>query len=113
MVSSKRYPEEFKIEAVKQVIEQGHAVTEVATRLGISQHSLYAWLKKYALPEVLLNEQNIQQEEIRRQKAELKRVTEELDILKKAAAFFVNESPQSTLSSWLTKPSMPSGPCAA
>ena len=34
MSSSKRYPEEFKIEAVKQVTEKGHSVTEVATRLG-------------------------------------------------------------------------------
>ena len=29
-MSSKRYPEEFKIEAVKQVTEKGHSVAEVA-----------------------------------------------------------------------------------
>jgi transposase len=38
-----RFPEEFKIEAVKQVTERGHRVTEVAARLDVSQHSLYAW----------------------------------------------------------------------
>jgi transposase len=91
-MSNKRYPEEFKIEAVKQVTERGHAVVDVASRLGISQHSLYEWLKKYSLPEAQRNEQRSQQEEVRRLKAELKRVTEERDILKKAAAFFANES---------------------
>ncbi len=30
-MSSKRYPEEFKIEAVRQVVERGHSVAEVAT----------------------------------------------------------------------------------
>lgn len=29
-MSSKRYPEEFRIEAVKQVTERGHAVVDVA-----------------------------------------------------------------------------------
>lgn len=32
-MSSKRYPEEFKIEAVKQVVDRGHSVSSVATRL--------------------------------------------------------------------------------
>ncbi len=34
-MSSKRYPEEFKIEAVKQVTVAGHSVAEVAERLGV------------------------------------------------------------------------------
>ncbi len=46
-MSGKRYPEEFKIEAVKQVIDRGHSVSSVATRLDITTHSLYAWIKKY------------------------------------------------------------------
>jgi transposase len=33
-MSGKRYTEEFKVEAVKQVSERGHAVAEVASRLG-------------------------------------------------------------------------------
>lgn len=39
-MSQKRYPEEFKIEAVRQIVERGHAVAEVSERLGVSQHSL-------------------------------------------------------------------------
>lgn len=41
-MGSKRYPEELKIEAVKQVTEKGHSVAEVAARLGTTIHSLYA-----------------------------------------------------------------------
>ena len=87
-MSSKRYPEEFKIEAVRQVTEHGHSVAEVATRLGATTHSLYAWLKKYGPRSGQYQEEKDQAAEIRRLKAELKRVTDERDILKKAAAYF-------------------------
>ncbi|CAH5702946.1 hypothetical protein AI2983V1_3808 [Enterobacter cloacae] len=46
-MSGKRYPEEFKIEAVKQVVDRGYSVASVATRLDITTHSLYAWIKNY------------------------------------------------------------------
>ena len=46
-MSSKRYTEEFKIEAVKQVTERGYSVAEVAARLGTTTHSLCSWLKRY------------------------------------------------------------------
>ena len=47
---SKRYPEEFKIEAVRQVTGRGHsvAVAQVADRLGVTTHSLYAWIRELA-----------------------------------------------------------------
>ncbi len=45
-MSSKRYGAEFKAEAVKQVTERGYKVAEVAERLGVSIHSLYAWLRE-------------------------------------------------------------------
>ena len=91
-MSSKRYPEEFKVEAVKQVTERGYVVADVATRIGVSQHSLYQWIKQYGMPERGRQESQGQSAEIRRLKAELKRVTEERDILKKAAAYFAKES---------------------
>jgi transposase len=91
-MSSKRYTEEFKIEAIKQVTERGFPVAEVALRLGVSQHSLYIWLKGYGRPAEVRQEQQSQAAEMRRLKAELKRVMEERDILKKAAAYFAKES---------------------
>ena len=44
---ARRYSEEFKREAIKQITENGYAVAEVARRLGTTTHSLSAWLKKY------------------------------------------------------------------
>ena len=86
-MSGKRYPEEFKIEAVKQVTERGHPATEVAARLGVNSHGLYQWVKRYGAPPVEWQKANDQQAEMKRLKAELKRVTEEHDISKKAAAY--------------------------
>ena len=40
-----RFPEEFKIEAVKQITDCGHRVAEVAARLDVRQYSLYVWVK--------------------------------------------------------------------
>lgn len=87
-MSGKRYTDEFKIEAVKQVTERGHSVTEVAKRLGITTHSLYVWKAKFGKPDIVRQTEANQSAEVRRLKAELKRVTEERDILKKAAAYF-------------------------
>ncbi|MFL9927153.1 IS3 family transposase [Herbaspirillum lusitanum] len=82
-MSGKRYTDEFKIEAVKQVTERGYSVADVAQRLGITTHSLYAWKIKFDRPEVVQQAELNQNAEIRRLKAELKRMTEERDNLKK------------------------------
>uniref|UniRef100_UPI0021D813EE transposase n=1 Tax=Enterobacter huaxiensis TaxID=2494702 RepID=UPI0021D813EE len=65
-MSGKRYPEEFKIEAVKQVIDRGHSVSSVATRLDNTNHSLYAWIKKYGPDSSTHKEPSDAQAEIRR-----------------------------------------------
>ena len=92
MSSSKRYPEEFKVEAVKQVTEKGHSVAEVATRLGTTTHSLYAWIKRYAPQEPKIKDSRDEVSELAKLKKELQRVTEERDILKKAAVYFASQS---------------------
>ena len=58
MNSSKRYTEEFKIEAIKQVTERGYSVADVADRLGTTTHSLYAWLKRYDEPNLQQSNKN-------------------------------------------------------
>lgn len=97
-MSGKRYPEAFKVEAVKQVTERGHKIAEVADRLGITTKSLYDWIKKYGAGEEQYSLAKNQQDELRRLKAELRRVTEERDILKEAAAYFAGESRKGTRS---------------
>lgn len=91
-MSSKRYPEEFKIEAVKQVTEKGLSVASVANRLGTTTHSLYAWIKKYGPDSSQYQIISNESDEIRRLKKGLQKVTEEWDILKKAAVYFASQS---------------------
>ena len=88
-----RYTAEFKAEAIKQVTERGHGVVDVSKRLGVSDKSLYVWLKQ-SRERVSPHSQDIAglKQELIRMKAELKRTTEERDILKKAAAYFAKQS---------------------
>jgi transposase len=80
-----RFADEFKAEAVKQVIERGYAVGDVAKRLGISVQSLYKWGKVYSPNATDRYEAELK--EVRREnltlKAELRRAQDERDILKK------------------------------
>ena len=88
-----RYTAEFKAEAIKQITERGHGVVEVAKRLDISDKSLYAWLKQ-SCENHLPNSKDIVviKQELQRFRIELKRTTEERDILKKAAVYFARLS---------------------
>ena len=89
-----KFTKEFKLEAVRQLEHGDQPVAHLAVQLGVSRNQLYKWQKELqvkgarrafngagALP---LNERS----EIERLKHELKKVTEERDILKKAAAYF-------------------------
>lgn len=91
-MSSKRYPEEFRIAAIRQITEGGYAVSDVARRLEVTTHSLYSWLKKYGPESATYQAKTAEQAELSRLRKELKRVTEERDLLKKAAAYFAKQS---------------------
>jgi transposase len=95
-MANERYTQEFRIAAVNQITKEGHSIPDVAGRLGITTKSLYNWRARYgdSAPEY---ESNLAQEgELKRLKAELKRFTQERDILKEAAVFFANESKKNT-----------------
>ena len=92
----KSYTPEFKLQAVKMVLEQKFAVAEVARRLDVSQSLLHLW-KKAVLkggPHAFPGSGHLtpQEEEIKRLRAEVKRLEVERDILKKATAFFASQS---------------------
>lgn len=91
-MSGKRYTEEFKIGAVKQVTDRNYSVIDVSKRLGITTKSLYDWIKHYGENSEQYQQAKDKDAEIRRLKAELNRVTEERDILKKAAKYKACES---------------------
>ena len=94
-----RFNKEFKLEAVR-LLELGQKpAAQLALELGIARNQLYKWqaqLKKNGTARAFrgpgqkpLDEQS----ENERLKRELKKVTEERDILKKAAAYFAKELP--------------------
>ena len=84
MGKQERFTDEFKRDAVAQVVDRGYPVREVAKRLGISTKSIYTWQKLFSRPAEVIQEVDAQADEIRRLKRDLARVTEERDILKKA-----------------------------
>lgn len=87
-MKGKRYTEEFKVEAVKQVIDRGYSIADVSKRLGITTKSLYTWVERYGEQTPQQKNREDERAENARLKQELRRVTEERDILKKAAAYF-------------------------
>jgi transposase len=88
-----RYPAQFKAEAVKQVIQRGHGVVDVAKRLGMSDKSLYLWVRLAQQQQGVASGENASlKAEVSRLKAELKRANEERDTLKKAATYFAKLS---------------------
>ena len=69
-----------------------YAVSEVAERLGICTKSLYTWRAQFSKPAKEVKIDTGQTREIQRLKAELARVTEERDILKKATVYFARDA---------------------
>jgi len=91
MSKGKRYTQEFKIEAVKQVTDRGYSIAEVSERLGICSKTLYHWRSQLSeQPTIVKSKSSDDQLRIAKLESELKRVREERDILKKAARYFAN-----------------------
>jgi len=90
------FTREFKIEAIKRITERGRSLTEVSRDLEIGESTLRSW--KQALKtegdRAFPGQGNLPalEEELRRLRAENKRLQMERDILKKATAFFAKES---------------------
>jgi transposase len=90
----RRFTSEFKAEAVRLVATAGKPLAQIARELGINEQVLRNWKKQAQVSDGtgVVPEHFAQEEEIRRLRRELLRVTEERDILKKATAFFANQS---------------------
>ena len=92
----KVYTAEFKLAAVKMILEQKLSVAEVARRLGVSESLLHTWKKVVTTDgaDAFSGSGHLTpvEEENRKLKAEVKRLTAERDILKKATAFFATQT---------------------
>ena len=93
----KVYTSEFKESAVKLAINSKHPIAQTAREIGINANTLYTWIDKYTKPkEKSMRTDEHLYDELKNLKKELARVTQERDLLKKAAAYFAKESQQST-----------------
>ena len=96
MVKKRRqFTKEFKVEAVRLVVEEGRSISEVARELGIGENLLSRWKKKYEVGKVEpfpgKGRLSPEDEELRQLRRENKRLRMERDILKKAVAIFSEE----------------------
>ena len=87
----KRFDKDFKISAVKMITEGGHRASEVARSLGIHSNVLYNWKKKYADngDKAFVGKGHLTEMSVLRK--QLREVTMERDILKKAVGIFSKE----------------------
>ena len=92
----RKYSREFKVEAVRLVIEGGQGVAETARELGINANLLGRWKRQLAEDgqEAFPGKGRLKplEEEVRRLQGEVKRLRQERDFLKKATAYFARES---------------------
>ena len=86
----RRFTAEFEAEAVKRLLEGGEGLGEVATELGLSPGQLSGWRNEHLAAGSVeaLAQRRAEQAETQRLKREVKRLEEEVEILRKAAAFF-------------------------
>jgi transposase len=97
MTTRKKYSKEFKLDAVGLVLDQGYTRREAARSLDINEQMLGRWVKEHRESEdgqAFRGNGKLrpEQEEIKKLKAEVKRLEMERDILKKATAFFAAET---------------------
>ena len=92
----RNYTKEFKADAVSLVVEQDYSSAEVGRRLGVSENNVNRWVRQYRDKNDSVSADGLTREqleaELKRLRKENRRLEMEREILKKAAAFFANES---------------------
>jgi transposase len=88
------YTAEFKLQAVRMVVDEHLSVAEVARRLDVGENLLRIWKKAFRErgPDAFPGHGHPTpaDEELRRLRAEVVRLRAERDLLKKAAAYFAS-----------------------
>ena len=89
----KSYTDDFRRQAVAMVVAEKLPLAEVARRLGVNPEVLRKWKGKYAPPTPATDRPEPSlADEVRRLEEQVRQLTMEREILKKAAAFFAKES---------------------
>ncbi len=87
----KRYPREFKEEAVALMTEQGYSATRAADAVGVTTSLLYKWKEAFEAEKSGDALSIDEREELKRLRKENRELKMEKEILKKASAFFAKE----------------------
>ena len=96
MGTRRTFSREFKVEAVRLVVERRVTMAQAARELGVHVNVLRSWVRAYranpaeAFPGV--GQQAPEAAELTQLRREVARLKMERDILKKATAFFARES---------------------
>jgi transposase len=93
---AKTYTDEFKREAVLQVLELGRRKIDVARDLGVTRAALYKWIKAHEAGPEDPPAPAEPESELARLRREVIELREENRFLKKAAAYFAKERPRGT-----------------
>ena len=96
MTVRKQYSKEFKLDAISLVVEQGYSRSEAAKSLDIKPDLVGRWVREHQADDGQAFRGNgkltDEQQEVRKLKAQVKRLEMEKDILKKATVFFAAQT---------------------
>ena len=88
----KSYDKEFKVSAVKMILDSGMSTAQISRDLGVNENSLYKWKRDYLTDQEQAfpgkGKMKPEEEEIIKLKKQVKHLEMERDILKKAIAYF-------------------------
>lgn len=92
--TGRRHDKEFKVEAVRLIVEKNHTVSDVANDLGVNVKTLYGWVRQYTKHKdnAFPGSGRLRPEDykLRMLQRRIDDLEEENAILKKAGAFFAN-----------------------
>jgi len=92
-MANRKYDQQLKSDVIDAVLIGSKSAAQVARDHDIPESAVYSWIRSYKekhdIAKIKLNNESPEQE-ITRLKAELKKATQERDILKKATAYFAS-----------------------
>jgi len=87
--NGKRYNDDFR-KMVVELYHSGHSVRDLSSEYGVSEVSIYAWIKKFS-PVELEDGSSVTPDDYAKLQKQMRKLQEENEILKKAMAIFAKK----------------------